>query len=63
MGNTYTVIGSEVISGDGVLRIDPPVPASVSFTAISGTPNPNRFTEVIYTQQVPVTVFVKEIRP
>lgn len=69
MGNVYTVIGSRLDGGVRVLRIDPPVPSSViPSSQANNSPNSANYTlntlrELIFTPQVPVSVFVMEVIP
>lgn len=61
LGNIYTVIRGEIESNVGVLKVDPPVGSSVSPTNV--TDAPYRIKQLLYTPQVPVSVFITEIEP
>ncbi|MCC6320108.1 MAG: prepilin-type N-terminal cleavage/methylation domain-containing protein [Phycisphaerales bacterium] len=69
LGNIYTVIGSKIDGGVRTLRVDPPVPVSVIETAQANNTltspdyTVNAIRELIFTPQVPVSVFVMEVIP
>lgn len=66
MGNIYTVVGSEQNGANtGLLKIDPPVGSGVSDSDASsgGQPAPYRIRQLLFTPQIPVSVFVTEIEP
>jgi len=69
LGNIYTIVGSETLLGVRTLRIDPPVPASITPTdgadnlLTSPTFTVQAIRQLIFTPQVPVSVFVTEVKP
>lgn len=69
MGNIYTVVGRSDAGGVRELRVDPPVPAAVTPTNLAvNAPNSSNFTtgavrQLIFTPQIPVSVFVTEVQP